>query len=66
MKFIQNFLTSESDILKPKGKLKIVRDHIVKNGVMYTMTTRIMNSVQQLFRTIDFHNFSYFLFHVFI
>ena len=33
--------TNESDILKTKGKLKIMRD-IVENDVMHTMTSRIV------------------------
>ena len=35
-----------SDILKTKGKLKIMRGHIVDNNVIHTMTIKIMNSVE--------------------
>ena len=47
-----------SDILKTKGKYKFLRDFIVDNDVMHTMTNRIMNSAQYIFRNIIFHNFS--------
>ena len=35
-----------SDILKTKGKLKIVRDYLVDEYVTHTMTTRNMESVK--------------------
>ena len=37
---------NKSDIFKTKGKLKIVRDSIVDDNLMHTMTTRNINSVQ--------------------
>ena len=35
-----------SDILKTKGKLKIVRDDIIDEYVTHTMTSRMINSKQ--------------------
>ena len=53
-----------SDILKTKKKLGIVRDNVVDYNVMYTMTGRIMNSMQYFLININFYhffyNFSYF------
>ena len=43
MEFIHKFI--QSDILKIKGKSKIMKEYIADNNVMHTMTTRNMNSV---------------------
>ena len=58
-----------SDILKTKKKLGIVRDNVVDYNVMYTMSGRIMNSMQYFLVNINFfyffiifHNFSQILF----
>ena len=45
MKFI-NKKNNQSDILKTKGKLKIMSDNIIDNNVMHNMITRNMNSMQ--------------------
>ena len=37
----------KSDVLKPEEKLNITRDNIIDYNAMYTMTSRIMNSVQR-------------------
>ena len=37
--------TNKSNILKTKGKLKIMRDNTVDEYVTHTMTTRNMESV---------------------
>ena len=50
------------DILYRKEKLKIMREHIVDYTVIYTMTSRIINSVQSFLRNVNFYYFSYFLF----
>ena len=57
-----------NDIMKTKGKLKIMRDHIIYEYATHTMTSRIMNFVQMYFLKtsffIIFHNYcSYF--HIF-
>ena len=55
--------TDKSDILK-KGLLKFMRDIIVNNNVMHTMTSRVLNSVQQLL-TISFFIFFICIFVIF-
>ena len=42
IKFIRKFQKNENE-----GKLKIMRDDIVDNNVVHTITKRIMNSLQQ-------------------
>ena len=53
-----------SDILKTKKKLGIVRDNVVDYNVMYTMTGRIMNSMQHFLININFYYF-FIIFHIF-
>ena len=48
-KSIQNLFKNshkKSDILKMKGKLKIIRDNIVDEYVTHSMTRRIINALQ--------------------
>ena len=50
--------------MKPEEKLNITRDNISDDNIMYTMTTRIMNSVQWFLRNIiliTFQIFKYYL-----
>ena len=52
--------TNKSDILKTKGKLKIMRDNMVYHNLKYTITTGNTNSVQNLLRYIIFITFHIF------
>ena len=52
-----------SDIKKTKKKLGIIRDNIVDDDVMHSMTSRIMNSMQYFLMNINFSYFSFF--HIF-
>ena len=53
-----------SDILKTKKKLGIVRDNVVDYNAMYTMSGRIMNSMQYFLININFCYF-FIIFHIF-
>ena len=46
-------------------KLKIMRDDIVDFNSVHTMTSRIMNSMQEFWKIINFYYFSYFYKHIF-